>query len=75
MKNNRIVLLLLLAFAKVGAQSKTIDITVDKQLLDYKFLDDGGFYLQFGKITAMMEGPRLDKEVMIYSPTLEKTAV
>ena len=72
MKNNRIVLLLLLVFAKAGAQSKVINITVDKQLLEYKFLDEGGFYLQFGKITSMMEGPRLDKEVMLYSAALEK---
>lgn len=69
-KNATIALLLFVNFG--FSQSKAIEFKhEDKELISYRFLSNGGMYLQFGKLYSMAYSPPKDKELVMVSSNLE----
>ncbi len=71
MKKNLLVLLFISIFHFSFAQSKVVELLPNKQLLEYRFLENDGVFFQFGKIAELLTNP-LDKRMLLYSPQLEK---
>lgn len=65
------ILFLFITFNSGFSQTKELQLTSGKQLVEYKFLDNGSVYLQFGEIKEIWDVP-FKKQMLLYSPEFDK---